>query len=245
MIINRILKMPLLRIGDKLMEKNGKLVTIDLDIGDVQPRHLRLRFTPGTGPNRDDITSHRSGTWVQICTDPNIWDLYVLDGVSQWSNALSLASEETRINIIGVIDGDASDVTYMDGCFANCPNIRSVGPLYNTDSVVSCWHMFYSSNGDGSIVQVTPFDTSNVRSFESMFYGQQKLKVVPLLDTSSSTDLTAMYYGCVNVESGILGAYNEMTSHGSYVAHHMTFHDCGINTPTGKAELAQIPDDWK
>ncbi len=240
MIINRVLK-----LGDQLMEMNGKLVTIDLDIGTVQPRHLRLRFAPGTGPTRDEIEQHRSGTWVQICTDPNIWDLYVFDGSTSWGQALQLAYAETRRNIVGVIDGDASGVTYMDSCFDSCPNIRTVGPLYNTDSVVSCYHMFYSSGGVGSIVHVTPFDTSNVRSFESMFEGQQKLREIPLLDTSSATDLTSMYANCVNVETGILAAYNEMTSHGTNPYHHYAFLRCGINTPTGRSELDQIPRDWK
>jgi len=231
----------ILRIGDRLIEMNGKLVTLDLDIGTVQPRHLRLRFAPGKGPTRYDIEQRRRGTWTQICTDPNIWDLYVLDG-GEWANALSLAYFQTRVNIVEVIDGDASGVTYMDGCFANCPNIRSVGPLYNTGSVVSCWHMFY---GEGSIVHVTPFDTSNVRNFQSMFAYQQKLREVPLLDTSSATDLISMYSNCVNVETGILSAYNEMTSHGTNPYHHNTFVRCGINTLTGRAELAQIPSSWK
>lgn len=239
MIINRVL----LKIGDKLMERNGKLVTLDLDIGTVQPRHLRLRFSPGTGPTRYDIEQHTSGTWTQICTDPNIWDLYVHDGASEWAIAQSL-QVESRMNIVEVIDGDASGVTHMDGCFAGCPNIRSVGPLYNTDSVVSCWHMFYG-NEHSSIVHVTPFDTSNVRNFQSMFQFQLNLREVPLLDTSSAIDLTEMYSNCRNVETGILAAYNEMTSHGTNPYHFGAFELCGINTPTGRAELAQIPSDWK
>ena len=240
MIENRIL-----RIGDRLIEMNGKLVTTGLDIGPVQPRHLRLLFAPGRGPSRFDVQNHRSGTWTQLSTYPNIWDLYVYNGSGiDWAFALELTSADTRMNIVEVIDGDASGITYMDGCFANCPNIRSVGPLYNTGSVVSCWHMFYASNG-GSIVHVTPFDTRNVRNFERMFEFQENLREVPLLDTSSATDLTEMYSNCVNVESGILAAYNEMTSHGNIPYHYGTFRRCGINTPTGRAELAQIPSNWK
>lgn len=249
MIENRIL-----RIGDRLIEMNGKLVTTGLDIGPVQPRHLRLLFAPGRGPSRFDVQDHRSGTWTQLSTYPNIWDLYVYNGSGiDWAFALTLTSADTRMNIVEVIDGDASGIKDMTGCFAYCPNIRFVGPLYNTDSVLSAPVMFSCPDLNGSIVHVTPFDTSSMWNFEGMFYGQSKLKEIPLLDTSNSsdvsymhpTDVSNMYSECVKVERGILAAYNEMISHGNIPTHSMTFHDCGINTESGRAELAQIPDDWK
>ena len=249
MIINRILKMPLLkmpllRTGDKLMERNGKLVTIDLDIGDVQPGHLRLRLTPGTV-----LPSYFSdlGTFTHLCTDPNIWDLNVRHGHDSTWDDLLVNYKWIRDEIIGVVDGDCTDVRTVYGLFANCPNIRSVGPLYNTGSLTDCMGMFYCENGSGSIDHVTPFDTSNVQRFTSMFQGQAKLKEVPLLDTTWAQNLNLMYDGCVSVKRGTVAAYNEMTSHGDrpWVAHHFTFHDCGLNTESGRAELAQIPDDWK
>lgn len=247
MIINRILKMPLLkmpllRIGDKLMERNGRLVTIDLDIGDVQPRHLRLRLTPGT------VVDQRLapiGTWTHICTDPNIWDLHVYDGYSSsWGDLFMHTFDRISDEIIEVIDGDCTGVTDMFRSFYNCKNIRSVGPLYNTESIQNGQAMFACDAG-GSIVHVSPFDTSGMAMFNYMFYKQSKLKEIPLLDTSNSGGVSYMYYGCVNVERGILAAYNEMISHGRVGNHYLTFHDCGINTESGRAELAQIPDDWK
>lgn len=241
MLTNRIM-----RIGDRLVEMNGKIVTTAPDIGPVQPGHVRLLFAPGRGPSRFDIQDHRSGTWTQLSTYPNIWDLYVYNGSTNWEFALPLTSEETRMNIVEVIDGATYDVTYhLDGLFADCPNIRSVGPLYNTGSVLSAPGMFFCSGLNGSIVHITPFDTSSMSNFNGMFHGQSKLKEIPLLDTSNSSDVSYMYYGCINVQRGILAAYNEMTSHGNIPDHYMTFHDCGINTSTGRAELAQIPDDWK
>jgi len=236
----------ILRIGDRLIEMNGKLVTTGPEIGPVQGGHMRLRFATGTGPSRFDIEEHRSGTWTRIGTYQNIWDLYVYNGSTNWDYALPLTREETRMNIVEIIDACLLDNTqYMDACFGDCPNISSVGHLYNTGSVLSGPGMFACSGLNGSIVHITPFDTSSMSKFNGMFEGQSKLKEIPLLDTSSATDLSSMYSNCVNTESGILAAYNEMISHGNNPTHYRTFYNCGINTERGRAELAQIPSDWK
>ena len=235
MLTNRIM-----RIGDRMIEMNGKLVTTAPDIGPVQGGHIRLLFAPGTGPRLDD--HHYSGTWTQLCPNPNIWDLWVYDGSTNWSRALGNAHLDTRTNIVEVIDADASGVTSMWGTFSDCQNIRSVGPLYNTESVVSCYEMFAR---DRSIVQVIPFDTRNVVQFQNMFYFNESLIVLPTLDTSSATDLSHMYESCWYAQGGIIRAYNEMISHGTNPTHYRTFHNCGLGTDYGKLELMMVPWDWK
>jgi hypothetical protein len=56
-----------------------------------------------------------------------------------------------------------------------------------------------------------------------------------------------MYYGCTNVETGILDAYNSLAARNlpNEEYYHHCFKNCGSNTVAGAAELAQIPSGWK
>jgi len=54
------------------------------------------------------------------------------------------------------------------------------------------------------------------------------------------------FYGCVNVESGALALYQQAsTQTNPPTNNYQTFTNCGSNTVTGVAELAQIPSSWK
>jgi hypothetical protein len=51
---------------------------------------------------------------------------------------------------------------------------------------------------------------------------------------------------CYNVQSGALALYQQASTQlNPPVDHYGTFTDCGMNTVTGAAELAQIGSDWK
>jgi len=79
-----------------------------------------------------------------------------------------------------------------------------------------------------------------------MFAACSSLILVPLLDTSSATNMNRMFEGCVNVQSGALALYQQASSQTTPPSNHdRTFRNCGSNTVTGADELAQIPGDWK
>jgi hypothetical protein len=79
-----------------------------------------------------------------------------------------------------------------------------------------------------------------------MFYWCASLISIPLFNTSNAIDTRAMFQECVNVQSGALALYNQMSTQATPPADHAgTFQLCGSDTVTGAAELAQIPDDWK
>lgn len=101
-------------------------------------------------------------------------------------------------------------------------------------------------HGCTSLVSVPLFDTSNLDTMFGTFADCSSLSSIPLFNTSKMTILNKVFENCVNVQSGALDLYQQLTAqHGQYVMHHHTFRNCGINTETGSAELAQIPDDWK
>jgi len=58
--------------------------------------------------------------------------------------------------------------------------------------------------------------------------------------------MSSMLVDCVNIQSGALALYRQASSQSTPPSKHSrTFQNCGSNTTTGAAELAQIPSDWK
>lgn len=137
---------------------------------------------------------------------------------------------------------DTSSVENFSGMFGDCHNLTSV-PLFDTDSATNMSSMF---NSCSSLTTVPLFNTSSVEDFNSMFQYCESLITVPLFDTSSATDMSGMFWDCTMVESGALALYTQASTQASPpISHNMTFENCGRDTTTGAAELAQIPSDWK
>jgi surface protein len=166
-----------------------------------------------------------------------------------------------RINI-------SSGVTSLDQLFYSCSELTDTSNLarYNTNNITSMQQMFF---GCRSLVNITPFDTSNVANMykmfsncnsleyapaidtssvttmESMFWSCQSLKECPNYDTSSIENVHYIFHGCRAVESGALSFYNNVKDKATLpIQHAGAFDDCGIDTPTGLAELQQIPSSW-
>lgn len=113
----------------------------------------------------------------------------------------------------------------------------------NTSNVTNMYWMFYGCN---ALTAVPLFDTSNVTNMNRMFGGCRELTAVPLFDTSKVTDMSYMLLSCYKVESGALALYQQASTQTTPPSSHdMTFRNCGRDTVTGAAELAQIPADWK
>lgn len=113
----------------------------------------------------------------------------------------------------------------------------------NTTGITNMYCMF---NRCSSLTTVSLFDTSNVSNVGGMFRDCSALQSVPLLDTSKITNMRTMFYNCTNVQSGALALYQQASSQTNPPSNHdRTFSNCGSNTQTGSAELAQIPSDWK
>lgn len=137
---------------------------------------------------------------------------------------------------------DTSNVTDMSSMFHGCDSLTSV-PLFDTSSVQDMESMFQSCD---SLTTVPLFNTSNVTSMNSMLGWCSSLTSVPLFNTSKVTNMSAMLVDCVNVQSGALALYRQVSSQSVPPSkHNRTFENCGSNTTTGAAELAQIPSDWK
>ena len=136
---------------------------------------------------------------------------------------------------------DTRSVTNMNSMFKSCATLTSV-PLFDTGSVTNMGSMFYDCD---YLTSVPLFDTSSVTNMSAMFQNCDRLASVPLLDTSSVTNMNYTFYNCLYVESGALALYQQASSQSTPPASHIyPFLNCGSNTVTGQAELAQIPTSW-
>lgn len=82
-------------------------------------------------------------------------------------------------------------------------------------------------------------------NFDTMFVNCTTLVEILGANTSGITSMNYMFYKCTAVESGALTLYQQVSSQSNPPQHIMTFYDCGAGTVTGRAELEQIPSDWK
>ena len=120
-------------------------------------------------------------------------------------------------NIIEVLGANTTGVTIMYGMFGGCTSLTSV-PL---------------------------FDTSSVTNMQQMFATCSSLTSIPLFDTSSVTNMNQTFINCNNVQSGALALYQQASTQANPPSEYInTFYNCGSNTTTGAAELAQIPSSW-
>jgi surface protein len=112
----------------------------------------------------------------------------------------------------------------------------------NSSGVLNMTNMF---RGCTSLTTVPLFDTSSVTNMTSMLSGCTSLTSVPLFNTGNVTYVDFTFYECTAVQSGALAMYQQMASQAtppmSYI---YCFTNCGSNTTTGAAELAQIPSSW-
>lgn len=121
-------------------------------------------------------------------------------------------------NVIEVLGANTTDIINMDGMFNNC----------------------------SSLTTVSLFDTYSVTVMSYMFLNCSALQSVPLFNTAKVRNMSYMFYGCTNVQYGALALYQQAsTQTNPPTVYDGTFTNCGKNTQTGAAELAQIPSDWK
>lgn len=113
----------------------------------------------------------------------------------------------------------------------------------NTTGVTSMGSMFFECT---SLNYVALFDTSKVTDMNYFLAFCFYLKEIPLFNTDKVTSVNSTFQGCWKVETGALALYQQLSSQNKVGnKHNYTFYECGKDTVTGAAELAQIPASWK
>ena len=140
---------------------------------------------------------------------------------------------------------DASASTGLTDCqavFASCYKLDEI-PIKNITSSVT--GMYATFNACRSAKRLPDIDVSMVTDFRSTCSGMYSLEEIPDLDVSSATNVNSMFKNCYKVKTGILEMYNKLLARGASITNHTDcFLNCGIDTPEGRAALAQIPKSW-
>lgn len=180
-----------------------------------------------------------NGTWKKLVAKfHNVWDW--TRSSNDWFNSFNAAFQDNDNKVDVIAAGDLSTITSMRQFFFNSPSVVSI-PSLNTSSVTNFSYAFYKT----SLKEIPAIDTSNATDLSNFIREILTIKSIPLFDTGKVTNVQNMCYGDFNVEEGALALYEQMstqTTPPSTTAN--CFKDCGKNTETGTAELAQIPQSW-
>lgn len=197
-----------------------KIYTYDNKIMTVGGKWMEQPAQPGPGPSLPPYTirlKYKEGVTPSFSKGTAVQ-------VSSSPNVWDLTYENTDWS--GLIYSNSSLLEVIDG---------------NTTGVVNMRRML---QGSISLTTVPLLDTSSVTDMNGMLAGCDSLILVPLFNTSNVTDMSGMLFNCSNVQSGALALYQQASSQTNVPSHDRTFYNCGANTTTGAAELAQIPYSW-
>lgn len=193
---------------------------------------MRCKFESGSDPTGQYWNTQTS----LVDATENIWDVTVssFDYIG-----LAMTNSCPLIEVLGANTSGVTSFTYM---FGSCDTLTSVA-LFDTSSATDMSYMFY---GCDNLTALPLFPTGSVTTMDSMCDECGALKAIPLFDTGSVTNMNQAFFRCHNVEHGALALYQQASSQSVPPAQHDgTFKDCGDDTTTGRAELDQIPSDWK
>lgn len=227
-------------------------------------RTFRLKYKLGYNPSTDTFLHPHSDTDIfrRVSTNPNVWDVtlgeeYYANTIAEYLNA-NLPASQRHYDLLEVLGANTTGMTNMADLFENCDALTKVA-LFDTSNVTEMRYMF---NFCRSLTEIPLFDTSNVKTFQNFCHGCMQLKYIPLLNTDHAGELYEfdpvtrpgqltpgtvenMFCYCYKVQSGALALYNQISSQHPSIYHQYCFLECGKDTTTGAAELAQIPSDWR
>ena len=201
---------------------------------DLPPNTIRVKFKSGYTPTMGD-------TQTLVDSNENVWDIYKQS--NDWSNLFAFETAGADVIVLEILGAETSNVTNMYKLFYFCKSLTTI-TLFNTSNVTNTGSMFH---GCEALTSIPLYVTSKVTDMKWMFCGCKSLTSIPLFDTSKVTDISYMFRDCTNVQSGALALYQQVSTQDNPPTsynHRDTFYNCGINTQTGSAELAQIPTSW-
>lgn len=158
-------------------------------------------------------------TWTQVSSSPNRWKL--------------------TLNKFGEVL--LNYVPYYGLCFLfSSPFTDNNGSLVPENLGGGTCKLIDSGNLD-----ITDSDNVICESMDRMFCNCTGLTYIAPLHCSNVQNVGGMFNGCTEVTEGALAQYTWFNTYGININNHSgTFSNCGSNTQTGTAELAQISVGW-
>ena len=181
----------------------------------------------------------------------NMWGMF--DNCVRLASAPVLSTEKVTnmsfmfnhcYDLVDVPQYDTKNVTNMLSMFSECRSLKRV-PQFNMAKVTNIDGMFSYC----PLLEEAPsFMSGTVTSMAKAFYNCTSLTAIPAINVANIEDAFGTFYNCRAIPSGILAMYQALSSTGKVdpaTRRERCFYNCGIDTTTGAAELAQIPSDWK
>ena len=177
------------------------------------------------------------GFWDVTLTDKESTDeintsfYNIIDG-KYVKNATALF-KNSQAKLIDVSDFNTVNITDMDSMFSNAAAVEIKGLEYlNTSKVTDMDSMFsgtFKNNNDTqkAILDLSGFDTKNVKYMQNMFNGSQANSiVVSNFDTSKVTEMYGMFMSTQNIRNLDLSSFNtkNVTNMGGM------FRSCGVES---------------
>lgn len=160
------------------------------------------------------------------------------------SNVLNISQAFTKTAIKVIPKFNFKKATASIATFLQCTKLTTVNNI-SLNSVTTGAGLQQFFDGCTNLENVGTIYAPNVRQMHYMFRGCVGLKSIPSINCDNVTNTMDLFSGCRNVESGILDFYNYLSTKDVAVTTYSgTFNNCGIDTVTGAAELAQIPSSW-
>lgn len=187
----------------------------------VQYPYLTFEFSATVfNPNWTTLlnSSYRSVCeWKQVSSSPNVWNLEIHDWV--YDEHLNQAG----LRILFSTSDSGSNTGYLISGNLGGGTCKLIG------------------SGNFDVV----LNGRTCQSFDRMFrYCTGLTSIVPIQCTNVE-NVGGMFEECKNIEDGALSQYNWFNTYGVNISNHSgTFTNCGGDTQTGLAELAQIPVGW-
>lgn len=227
----------------------------------IRPRYYSAVLVEGTNDTYDVYCNEFNQFNHMLSNCINVTEIVSADssGVEDFGYMCYVCRNLTKVNLF-----DTSSATSVAGMFALCTSLPTV-PLFDTSNVTNFGSMFWeaqsvtgvplfdTSNGVDmsrflymtAITECPLFDTSNATSLDSFIGDCWNLVSIPDLDVSSCLDADWICVADAAVTGGALNLYNKLAALDPLPNHDQAFTNCGKDTVTGAAELAQIPDSWK
>ena len=138
---------------------------------------------------------------------------------------------------------DFHNVTNAGYAFGNCRGLTSV-PNFDLTSLTQANYMF---SGCWNITDIPNWQLDNLTTANYMFTNCSALQRVPNFgQLPNIAGVASMFNGCGLVTTGALALYNILSTRITTASRYSRcFRNCGADTTTGAAELAQIPSAWK
>lgn len=200
---------------------------------------IRIRTTDDVELTPSPSPGALGGATVKQVVSPHVYD------IEYTYNAQAVIRDNIGgSKVLEILGFNTEGMTTLANVFIGCSALTTI-PLLDYTNITNVDSMF---QGCTSLVTVPGFNLPSATTLQRTFYGCTGLTSMPniTLGQSSLEFVNNMFEDCTNIASGILDMYT-MLSGKTYTGQNYSedcFANCGSNTVTGAAELAQIPSSW-